>query len=231
MLTFKVLSLILRYPTVEIHEALPGMHAVVEAERLLPRRAQRELSTLIEELARMDLASAQERYVELFDRGRKLSLHVFEHTHGESRERGPAMVQLMSHYQQCGFSLAARELPDYVPLILEFLAEQPLAHAREMLAEAMPVIVLLGARLRRLKSAYAAAFEALEAIGGSPGEAAELRRQVAEEGPDPALVDMDRIWEEEAVTFTRESALGRREAHAQPIEWHPRMGAAGKTPT
>lgn len=231
MMTLKVLSVLLRYPSAEVHRALDEMPAVLEREGLIPPPQMRELLALIEELQRSDLMAAQERYVELFDRGRKLSLHVFEHTHGESRERGPAMVELMNHYRSRGFNLAARELPDYVPLVLEFVSEQPLDHAREMLAETMPVLVLLGARLRARASAYAAVFEALEAIAGAPAEAAELRRQVADEGPDPALLNMDKIWEEEAVTFTRRSALdeGGRAADlgAQPVHWHPRREPTG----
>jgi nitrate reductase molybdenum cofactor assembly chaperone NarJ/NarW len=223
MLTFKVLSLLLRYPMPEVHAALPELAAVLEQENAVPPAPRRELLALIDELAATDVISAQERYVELFDRGRKLSLHLFEHTHGESRDRGPAMVELMSHYETCGFALAARELPDYVPLVLEFLAERPLPEALEMLGEAMPVLSLLAARLRERGSRYAAALEALEALAGEAIGAEQLRRQVAAEGPDEALVDMDKIWEEEAVTFTQESALGSCSrgggAQVQPLKW------------
>lgn len=225
MLTLKVLSLLLRYPSAEIHAALQEMPAVLEEEELVPAPQRGELLSLIEEFRGMDVIALQERYVELFDRGRKLSLHIFEHTHGESRDRGPAMVQLMAHYQQCGFELVARELPDYVPLVLEFLAERPLDEAREMLREAMPVLTLVAARLREQGSGYAVVLEGLEAIGGAPEDAEELRRQAAEEGPDEAIVNMDKIWEEEAVTFTEGSALegcgsnGAGPLSEQPVQW------------
>ncbi|RFA28996.1 nitrate reductase molybdenum cofactor assembly chaperone [Alkalilimnicola ehrlichii] len=233
MLTFKVLSLLLRYPTAEIHEALPEMRSVLERERLLPEAAQHEVRSFIEELMALDLIRAQERYVELFDRGRKLSLHIFEHTHGESRERGPAMVQLMTHYQDCGFELDARELPDYLPLVLEFLAERSVMEAREMLGEAIPVVTLVAARLRERDSRYAVLLEALEAfVGISAEERAELHRQVAEEGPDEAIVNMDKIWEEEAVSFTQESALASSSkgggADVQPVQWD--VGMRRKVP-
>jgi nitrate reductase molybdenum cofactor assembly chaperone NarJ/NarW len=237
MLTFKVLSLLLRYPTAEVHAALPELAAVLEEENALPRSSRCELLALIDELAAMDLIAAQERYSELFDRGRKLSLHIFEHSHGESRDRGPAMVELMKHYQACGYELAARELPDYVPLVLEFLAERPFAEALEMLGEAMQVFVMIAARLRERGSRYAAVLEALEAIAGGSEDAEELRRQVAAEGPDEALVNMDKIWEEEAVTFTQESALASRNsgggAEVQPVKWHagPRHAAPAKEST
>src|SRR5690606_31760887 len=154
---------------------LGELGAPLAADGILPPAGRRELEALIAELAALDLIDAQERYVELFDRGRKLSLHVFEHTHAESRDRGPAMVELMRHYEAAGFELAARELPDYLPLVLEFLAERPLPEALEMLGEAMPVLTLLGARLRERKSRYAAVFEALEGIGGAPEEAEALK--------------------------------------------------------
>jgi len=224
MLTFKVLSLLLRYPTAEVHAALPELVAVLEHDNALQPARRRELIELVGELAAMDVIAAQERYSELFDRGRKLSLHIFEHTHGESRDRGPAMVELMKHYHACGYELAARELPDYVPLVLEFLAERPLDEAVEMLGEAMPVIVMLAARLKSRGSRYAAVLEALEAIAGGSEDADELRRQVSYEGPDEALVNMDKIWEEEAVTFTQESALASRNsgggAEVQPVKWY-----------
>src|SRR5690606_22565757 len=121
------------------------------------------------------------------------------------------------------FELAARELPDYLPLVLEFLAERPLPEALEMLGEAMPVLTLLGARLRERKSRYAAVFEALEGIGGAPEEAEALKRQAATEGPDEALVDMDKIWQEEPVSFAAESALKSRDrgggAEEHPVRW------------
>ncbi|WP_303904662.1 nitrate reductase molybdenum cofactor assembly chaperone [Thiohalomonas denitrificans] len=225
MLTFKVLSLLLRYPSEEIHAALREMPAVLEEEQLVPAPRRKALLALIGELQGMDVIAAQERYGELFDRGRKLSLHIFEHTHGESRDRGPAMVQLMNNYQECGFELAARELPDYVPLVLEFLAERPLEEATEMLGEAMPVLTLVAARLHERGSRYAAVLDALEAIAGAPDAADELRRKAAEEGPDEAIINMDKIWEEEAITFTHESALegcgnnGAATTLEQPVQW------------
>ena len=222
MLTFKVLSLLLRYPTPEIHAALGELGEPLVQDGLLPGEQCRELEALIRELAGLTLIDAQERYVELFDRGRKLSLHIFEHTHAESRDRGPAMVELMRHYEACGFALAARELPDYLPLVLEFLAERPLAEAVEMLGEAMPVLTLLGARLRERGSRYAAIFESLEAIAGAPEGAEELKRQAATEGPDEAIVDMDKIWQEEPVSFAAESALQSQSQGGgaeHPVHW------------
>lgn len=207
MLTFKALSVLIDYPIADIHAALEEIPQVLELEGLLPAAARQTVLELIQELRNTELVEMQENYVELFDRGRKLSLHIFEHTHGESRDRGPAMVELMKHYSASGLNLAARELPDYIPLVLEFLSQRPLDECLEVLGEAMPVLTLIGARLQEKESAYAAVFTALEAIAGAPDDAAELRERAAEEGPDESLTNIDKVWEEEAITFNEGSAL------------------------
>ena len=144
------------------------------------------------------------------------------------------MVTLMEHYHAAGFELTARELPDYLPLVLEFAAERPPAEALEILGEAMPVLTMIGARLQARNSAYAAVFDALEAIVGTPDDADVLRREVATEGPDETIVKMDEIWEEEPVTFTEGSALASASrgggAHAQPIQWDVGRGGATSIP-
>lgn len=218
MQTFKVLSILLGYPGAAVYRALDEL-----GEALLTPRQQGPLLALIDWMRGRSLLELQEAYVELFDRGRKLSLHLFEHTHGDSRERGPAMVHLLRQYEDAGFALAARELPDYLPLVLEFAAQRPLPEARELLAECMPVLTLTGARLRARGSPYAAVFDALEAIAGPAEEAEQLRRQASEEGPDESITRMDEIWMEEAVTFTQEapdrSCGAPRPGDAQPIRW------------
>ena len=173
---------------------------------MLPAPLQGRLEALMTGLTAQSLYDLQERYVTLFDRGRALSLHLFEHVHGESRDRGQAMVDLLELYRAGGLELAARELPDYLPLMLEFLSTRPQAEAQELLDDAMAVIVLLGARLAERGSDYALLFEALEALAGSPAEAEQLRRMAATEGPDETIEKMDEIWAEEAVSFTHQGA-------------------------
>src|SRR5690606_8707957 len=99
MLTFKALSVLLDYPTEETRQALAEIVPVIRDEGLLPLGALQSLGELVMTLQSQSLMEAQQNYVELFDRGRKLSLHIFEHTHGESRDRGPAMVALMEQYR------------------------------------------------------------------------------------------------------------------------------------
>ncbi len=232
MKTLKVISALMCYPQSELVAALPELKAVLVAEGVLPGRSREALEDLIDALGSEDLYALQERYVNLFDRGRALSLHIFEHVHGESRDRGQAMVDLIELYKRHGFELAARELPDYVPLFLEFLAERPLDEVRELLGEAMPVLALLGARLAERGSPYAVLFEALTAIGGHPDNHAEIREQARTEGPDQTLVNMDKIWEEEQVTFLANQqggCGGGTGVQAQPVRWVGRGASASQT--
>lgn len=208
MTIFKVLSALLSYPSPDLVAATHELRAVLDRASGLSPGASQALQGLVDELEQRDLYELQERYVALFDRGRRLSLHLFEHVHGESRDRGQAMVDLVDAYRSYGFELAARELPDYLPLFLEFLAQIPEPDAREYLADAMPIIALVGARLAAKGSVYAGIFDALVSIGGKPADQAQIRRRVADEGPDQTIEQMDRIWEEEAVSFLGNPAAG-----------------------
>lgn len=224
MKTLKILSALLCYPQPEMQAALREMAEAMERECLLPERERQALRTLMQQMAQTDLMELQERYIRLFDRGRALSLHLFEHVHGESRDRGQAMVNLLEVYRQHGFELNARELPDYLPLFLEYLAQRPLPEALELLADARHVIALLGARLAERGSDYYVVFEALSALVGEPADIADIRRQVANEGPDQTVVNMDKIWEEEAVTFlANQDGCGiNPPGVTQPVQWVPR---------
>ncbi|MEI2779809.1 MAG: nitrate reductase molybdenum cofactor assembly chaperone [Candidatus Competibacter sp.] len=226
MKTLKVLSALLCYPQADMQAALGEMADVLDREKLVPERERRALRAFMERLERADLMELQERYVATFDRGRALSLHLFEHVHGQSRDRGQAMVNLLEVYRRHGFELDAHELPDYIPLFLEYLAQRPMGEALDMLADAMHVMALLGARLAERGSDYRAIFDALAAVVGEPADIADIRRQAAAEGPDETIVNMDKIWEEEAVTFlaSREgcSASLGSPREVQPVRWASR---------
>ena len=225
MKTLKVLSALLCYPQPEIQAALTEMTTALEQENRLPESELRALQMLMNQMRRTDLMDLQESYIGLFDRGRALSLHLFEHLHGQSRDRGQAMVDLLETYRRHGFELSARELPDYLPLFLEYLAQRPVDEALSLLTDAMPVIALIGARLAERGSDYHVVFDALAALVGEPASIAEIRRQAATEGPDETVVNMDQIWEEEAVTFlANQGGCGVNRpmpGAAQPVQWVP----------
>ena len=225
MKTLKILSALLCYPQPDMQAALTEMIMALDQENRLPQSQLWAVQTLMNQMRRTDLMDLQEGYIGLFDRGRALSLHLFEHLHGQSRDRGQAMVDLLETYRRHGFELSAHELPDYLPLFLEYLAERPADEALSLLADAMPVIALIGARLAERGSDYHVVFDALAALVGEPASIAEIRRQAATEGPDETVVNMDQIWEEEAVTFLANQGgcgINRPIPDAvQPVQWVP----------
>jgi nitrate reductase delta subunit len=200
--TFKALSALLSYPTEEIKAAVPELAAAIAAEALVPDAQRRALDVLLGQIAESDLYDLQEQYVDLFDRTRALSLHLFEHVHGESRDRGQAMVDLQRLYEDGGLVIEASELPDYLPLFLEFLSTQPLTEARDLLSQPLHVIAALGQRLKRRESAYAAVVDALVAIAAGEAEMAAVAALLETPDDDPNdLAALDRVWEEAAVEF------------------------------
>lgn len=200
--TFKILSLLLSYPTAELQAAAGEFHHILASEALLAPSDRELLAPLIDALATGDLYDLQERYVLLFDRTRSLSLHLFEHVHGESRDRGQAMVDLMALYERHGLAIEARELPDYLPLFLEFLSTLPTDDARALLAEPLHVVGALRERLRKRDSIYSSVFYALEALarGKAAPDLVEALLAAPDEAPDD-LEALDRAWEEAAVSF------------------------------
>lgn len=203
--TFKALSALLAYPTEDLQAAVPEIRAVLVAEALLQPAWLLDLDALLDRLAGGDLYTLQEDYVDLFDKSRQRSLHLFEHVHGESRDRGQAMVDLAALYEAGGLVLAANELPDYLPLFLEYLSTRPLAEARGLLGDTGDILAALTERLAGRDAAYAAVFAALLALAGRTAATA-ARPETLDAGDD--LAALDAAWEETAVTFGPGDAFG-----------------------
>jgi nitrate reductase delta subunit len=197
--TFKALSALLSYPTAELQDAVGEILGAVRTENLVASDACAALDGFAGELAAADLYELQERYVDLFDKTRRLSLHLFEHVHGESRDRGQAMVDLARLYEAGGLDLAANELPDYLPLFLEYLSTRPLEEARGVLADALHNVAALEERLAARHAGYAAVFAAIRGAAG--GRAAAPVPEGPAEPADHDLAALDAAWEEAAVTF------------------------------
>jgi nitrate reductase molybdenum cofactor assembly chaperone NarJ/NarW len=228
-LTFKVVGALLVYPEEPLIESLGEMATVLEAEGALPKAEHRALEELIADLRTSDLMDAQARYVALFDHSRSLSLHLYEHSHGESRDRGQAMVNLLTHYRSKGLEPGTTELPDFLPVLLEFLSMQPADEARALLDQATPVVALLRARLERRGSHYAAVFRAIEALAGHRADEAAIRETVIKEVPDDTPEALDRAWAEAPVTFGDDpgatAGSGCGAASAMVARFAPRSGA------
>ncbi|MFA5940691.1 MAG: nitrate reductase molybdenum cofactor assembly chaperone [Sinimarinibacterium sp.] len=204
MKVLKLIGVLLDYPAETLWEHRDDLLAATQDEDLPgPRRG--PLADFVAALLELDPMQAQERWLGLFDRGRHMSLLLFEHVHGESRDRGQAMVDLIETYRQGGFELAARELPDYLPLMLEYLSQRPPAEAREWLQHTAHILKLLAARAAERRSPYAVLFEALVEMAEGKVELDIARRCAIAEPRDDTAEAMDRVWEEEAVRFGPEA--------------------------
>ena len=205
----KVLSLLIDYPSNELFlgDTLADCTEIVARSTLISPQVRTQIIDLIEDLIDTGCLEAQARYDGLFERGRSLSLWLFEHVHGESRDRGQAMVDLMNQYQEAGFEISVKELPDFLPLYLEFLAYQAAVinddiQIRMDIADVSHIIALLAARLEDRGSVYQGCFNALLQIAGKPlGIVEEYQEKISEEQRDDTFDALDKEWEEEVVTF------------------------------
>lgn len=188
-LSLRVLARLLSYPDAELRAHLPDMRDALHSERALDAARLAELDALMHSLTAQDALEVEAEYVHLFDRGRATSLHLFEHVHGDSRDRGPAMIDLAQTYEQAGLYLAEGELPDYLPVVLEFVSTQPLKEARAFLGEMAHILNAIFSALQQRKSAYASVLGALLEIAGEKAQAVKVL-------PDAPL---DESWEEPAV--------------------------------
>ena len=205
----KVLSLLIDYQSNELFlgDTLADCTEIVAKSTLISPEVRTQIIDLIEDLIDTGSLEAQARYDGLFERGRSLSLWLFEHVHGESRDRGQAMVDLMGQYQEAGFEISVKELPDYLPLYLEFLAYQATIieddiQIRMDIADVSHIIALLAARLEDRGSLYKGCFNALLQIAGKPLEIVEeYQEKISKEKRDDSFEALDKEWEEEVVTF------------------------------
>ena len=200
--TLKALSALLTYPTAELVQASGEIRAALDGDKRIPASVRDQLHRLLNEMAAGDLYDLQERYVLLFDRTRSLSLHLFEHVHGESRDRGQAMIDLKSQYEAAGLFMDVSELPDFLPLFLEYVATRPAAEAAESLAQPAHIFAAIGERLRKRRSAYEAVFRALVAIAAAKPTEEEVSALLQLPDPDADdLAALDAAWEDEPVNF------------------------------
>jgi nitrate reductase delta subunit len=215
--TLRVLAALLGYPDGAMRSYLGEMRAILRGEHALSAERLQEIEALIDTLAGADPLEAEAGYVELFDRGRATSLHLFEHVHGDSRDRGPAMIDLAQTYEQAGLYLAEGELPDYLPAVLEFVSTQPVTEARAFLGEMSHIFNALFNALQERASPYASVLGALLELAG---EKASPVKAVAE----PSL---DESWIEPPVFDGCSSKGQARPGQPQPIHLIRKNAKAG----
>lgn len=205
--SLRVLAALLSYPDAQHRSVFGQLSAVLKEERAVSPSRQHELAALIDRLQSTDALQVESDYVELFDRGRSTSLHLFEHVHGDSRERGPAMIDLGQTYEKAGLILAEGELPDYLPAVLEFVSTQPPSEARAFLGEMSHIFNAIFGALQQQSSAYASVLGAL----------LELAGENAEPVAPPAEPPLDESWAE-PVVFDGCSSKGQaKPGQPQPV--------------
>lgn len=216
--TLKAISLLLHYPDQDLLDHLSELQAITDAETAMqPGR----LTPLYQHLGQGDLYLFEENYVALFDRGRGTSLYLFEHVHGESRDRGQAMVDLLTMYGESGFDLPPGELPDYLPVFLEYLSLLDAAKAKQLLMEVTHLVRNIGENLAKRGSHYFLLCSALLEMAGEKAidiEFVPMDFSTEQEDYDK----LDKVWAEEPVTFgggcsTPDYGTGKEESVVQFI--------------
>jgi nitrate reductase delta subunit len=201
MLTFRVLSALLGYPTPELKAQLPEAERILLSEGLLGAQHREGVCAFLHYLRETPQLEAESAHIDAFERGRSTSLHLFEHIHAESRERGQAMVKLLLRYRAHGLEASTRELPDYLPLFLEFLSTRPPPEAAKHLAEVADIVALIGERLRRRGAPHAPILEAVASLAAHGAGASASRLELDGEDRDDTPHALDAAWEEAPVVF------------------------------
>eukprot|EP01030_Chromulinospumella_sphaerica_P027136 gene27136-27375_t len=205
--SLRALALLLGYPDATLRGQLPALMDVLDQEGAIPAARRTELRGLAADLSRRDPLEVEAQYVETFDRGRATSLHLFEHVHGDSRDRGPAMVDLAQTYEKAGLHLAPEELPDHLCVVLEFASTQPPQLAQDFLGEMAHILTSIFSALLKRGSPYAAAVAAVLELAGQRVQAV----------PFAADEPLDDSWAEPEA-FDGCSTKGQaRPGEAQPI--------------
>ena len=218
-ITLRVLARLLSYPNAALKSDLADMQSALHAEQALAKDRLAEIDALIGHLAHADPLDIESEFVELFDRGHATSLHLFEHVHGDSRDRGPAMVDLTQTYEKAGLFLAPDELPDYLPVVLEFVSTQPPKEARAFLAEMAHIFNAIFSALQQRETPYASVLGALIELSGEKAQAVKV-------AADEAL---DATWEEPEV-FGGCSVKGQgKPDQPQPIHFVKTNAAQART--
>jgi nitrate reductase delta subunit len=205
--SLRVLARLLSYPGAELRSHLPEMRDALRTERAITDARLTELDALIEGLSSADPLDTEAAYVQLFDRGRATSLHLFEHVHGDSRDRGPALIDLAQTYEKAGLYLAPGELPDYLPAVLEFVSTQPPREARAFLGEMAHILNALFSALQQRASPYASVLGALLELAGE-------KAQAVKPAAEPTL---DESWVEPPVFDGCSSKGQAKPGQPQPI--------------
>ncbi|RRW41831.1 nitrate reductase molybdenum cofactor assembly chaperone [Pseudomonas luteola] len=201
MITCKALAGLLLYPDQALMEALPDIRYILN-DSPLPVTQRDQVIAFCDHLAATDPIQAQGNYVSLFDGGsRSLSLYLFGHVHGDSRDRGQAMANLVEDYRAVGLELSGDELPDFLPVFLEYVSCHAPSDAAVLLGEIVEIVALLASRLEKRGTPYAAVLRAIEALGSRPADTEVVASRLAEGEQEDTPEALDARYEEAPVSF------------------------------
>jgi nitrate reductase molybdenum cofactor assembly chaperone NarJ/NarW len=201
MLTYRVLSALLSYPDPQLRAATKEGVRILCDEALLSGEQIVGVCRFTDWLLGSPQLDAESAYIDAFDRGRSTSLYMFEHIHGESRARGEAMHKLLLRYRAHGLELEPGELPDFLPLFLEFLSTRPAKEAAKHLAEVADIVALIGRRLRARGAPHAPLLDAVASLANGTSGRDSVESQTGDEYRDDTPAALDAAWEEAPVTF------------------------------
>ncbi len=199
-LSLRTLAASLGHPSAELSAAVPELRAALAEEKAVSAKTLAALEPLFDDLADRELFDLQADYSELFDSTRRLSLHLFEHVHGDSKERGQAMSDLGLEYIRHGLEIISNELPDYIPMFLEFTAQLPPEQARDWLREPIEVLTVLAERLTERETPYAAVLVAVIELADARPDA-ERVEEIGKAFAEDETKSVDELWEEAPVSF------------------------------
>ena len=218
--SLRALAWLLRYPDAELRAAAPALAEALRAEGALGTGRLAEIDGLVDRLRGLPALAAEAEYVDVFDRSRRTALHLFEHVHGDSRDRGSAMVDLARTYERAGLEFAGGELPDYLPVVLEFASTQPPLQANAFLQESAHLVRAIFTALAERGSLYASVLAAVLDLAGEPAEAVAL----------PEERSLDESWEEPAAFGGCSGAGQSRPEAVKPIRVVRRPPSSTATP-
>ncbi len=198
MRTLKILGFLMTYPQDHHKEVLGECAQFLKAEQWLSPEALAGIDQFLQEIKNRDLLDLQEDYVDLFDRTPSLSLHLFEHIHGDSRDRGQALVDLLKVYEDAGLFMTSEETPDYLPLFAEYVSTLPHKEASETIGSIVNILSALAERLKKRESVYAHVLNALIDIASRQPDLKAVEESLKKSsGEVLSAIEIDKEWEEQ----------------------------------
>ena len=229
MRTLKILGFLLSYPTPTHKEIAAECKELLMQEGWLSQKSITLLVGFFNEFEQKDLLDLQESYVALFDRTPSLSLHLFEHIHGDSRDRGQALADLLMVYEEAGLFINTQEMPDYIPLFCEYLSILSPQEASKNMGSVVNILSCLAERLKNRDSVYTAVFEALiETAASAPDHLAVEQNLKMSAGAPLTAQQIDQAWEEQYAFENAAQSNGQESACPKTSQMLARMHESPK---